>query len=200
MKKLLSIAALLCVPALAQANLVVDGSFESYSTVTPGTWSIFGSGYGWTTGSNGVEIRNGIAGTAADGARFAELDTTANSWISQIIQTNANQSLELSFAYAPRAGVAANSSGIEVFWNNLSLGIITGDGNSGTSWLDHVYDVQADANGFGVLKFVATGVSDSFGGSLDKISVTAVVPEPASLALLSLGLGALAASRRRKQG
>ena len=199
MKKLLAIAAMLCVPALAQANLVVNGSFESYSTVTPGTWSIFGSGYGWTTGSNGVEIRNGIAGTAADGARFAELDTTANSWISQIIQTNANQALELSFAYAPRAGVASNSNGIEVFWNNLSLGTITGDGNNGTSWLDHVYDVHADANGFGVLKFAATGVSDSFGGSLDKISVTNV-PEPASLALLSLGLGALAASRRRKKG
>jgi hypothetical protein len=198
MKKLLTIAALLCVPALAQANLVVNGSFENYSTVTPGTWNIFGSGNGWTTSTSGVEIRNAIAGTAADGVRFAELDTTANSWISQIIQTNANQALELSFAYAPRAGVAANSNGIEVFWNNLSLGSITGNGNIGSSWLNQVYDVQADANGFGILKFAATGISDSVGGSLDKISVTAV-PEPGSLALLSLALGGLAASRRRTQ-
>ena len=136
MKKLLAIAGLLCIPALAQANLVVNGSFENYSTVTPGTWNIFGSGNGWTTGTPGVEIRNAIAGTAADGVRFAELDTTTNSWISQIIHTNASQALELSLAYAPRAGVAANSNGIEVFWNNLSLGIITGNGNNGSSSLD----------------------------------------------------------------
>lgn len=198
MKKLLTITVLLGASSLAQANLVVNGSFENYSTVAPGTWSIFGSGNGWTTGPAGVEIRNAVAGTAADGVRFAELDTTANSWISQIIHTNANQALELSFAYAPRAGVAANSNGIEVFWNNLSLATITADGSIGSSWLDYVYDVQADANGLGILKFAAIGISNSFGGSLDNISATAV-PEPGTTAMLLTGLGILAVAGRRRK-
>ena len=198
MKKLLTITVLLGASSLAQANLVVNGSFENYSTVAPGTWSIFGSGNGWTTGPAGVEIRNAVAGTAADGVRFAELDTTANSWISQIIHTNANQALELSFAYAPRAGVAANSNGIEVFWNNLSLATITADGSIGSSWLDYVYDVQADANGQGILKFAAIGISNSFGGSLDNISATAV-PEPGTTAMLLTGLGILAVAGRRRK-
>lgn len=198
MKKLLVIAALLSAPAIAQANLVVNGSFEDYTTVTPGHWSIFNSGYGWTTGANGVEIRNAVAGTAADGVRFAELDTTGNGWISQTIQTNAFQSLELAFSYAPRAGVAAKSNGIQIFWNDQSLGSITANGGSGPSWLDLVYDVQADASGFGVLKFAAIGTSDSLGGSLDNISVTAI-PEPGSAAMLLAGLGILAVTARRRR-
>ncbi|TXT28472.1 MAG: hypothetical protein FD131_3053 [Rhodocyclaceae bacterium] len=198
MKKLLVIAALLSAPAIAQANLVVNGSFEDYTTVTPGHWSIFNSGYGWTTGANGVEIRNAVAGTAADGVRFAELDTTGNGWISQTIQTNAFQSLELAFSYAPRAGVAAKSNGIQIFWNDQSLGSITANGGSGPSWLDLVYDVQADSSGFGVLKFAAIGTSDGLGGSLDNISVTAI-PEPGSAAMLLAGLGILAVTARRRR-
>lgn len=212
MKKLLAIAALLGAPALAQANLVVNGGFEDYTTVNAGAWSIFGSGYGWTTGANGVEIRNAVAGSAVEGVRFAELDTTGNSWISQTIHTNANQALELSFSYAPRADVSAGSNHIQIFWNNQSLGSVTGNGNKGSSWLDLFYDVQADANGVGVLTFAASGVSDSFGGSLDNISLLAVsepafsaalsvmaVPEPESSALLLAGLGLLAAVSRRRQ-
>lgn len=198
MKKLLAIAALLSAPALAQANLVVNGSFEDYASVTPGTWSIFGSGYGWTSGANGVEIRNAVAGTAAEGVRFAELDSVGNGWISQTIQTNAFQSLELAFSYAPRAGVASNSNGIQVFWNDQSLGSITANGNQFSGWFDLSYDVQADASGFGVLKFAAIGVSDSYGGSLDSVSVTAV-PEPDTSAMLLAGLGILAAVIRRRQ-
>jgi hypothetical protein len=195
MKKLLAIAALLSAPAFAQANLVVNGGFEDYSTVAAGQWRIFGSGYGWTTDANGVEIRNAVAGTAAEGVRFAELDTIGNSWISQTIHTYAFQSLELAFSYAPRAGVAANSNGIQVFWNDQSLGSITG---SSSNWLDLIYDVQADANGFGTLKFAAIGSSDRVGGSLDNISVTAI-PEPDTSAMLLAGLGILAVVTRRRQ-
>ncbi|NTV71090.1 MAG: PEP-CTERM sorting domain-containing protein [Azonexaceae bacterium] len=199
MKKLLAIAALLSAPALAQANLVVNGSFEDYTSVTPGHWDVFyGAGYGWTTGANGVEIRNAIAGTAAEGVRFAELDAYGNSWISQTIHTNPFQSLELSFFYAPRAGVSEDSNGIRVYWNNQSVGSIKLSGINSSDWGEHFYDLKADANGFGVLKFAAIGTSDSFGGSLDNITVTAV-PEPGSASMLLAGLGILAAVVRRRR-
>lgn len=198
MKKLMTIGALLIAPAVAQANLVTNGSFEDYSTVGAGSWSTFGSGYGWTTGAKGVEIRNAVAGVAADGVRFAELDTSGNSWISQTIHTNANQALDLTFSYAPRAGVSAASNKIEVFWNGRSIGKFTGDGNSGSIWFNADIDVQADANGIGVLRFAAIGTSDSYGGSLDNISVTAV-PEPGSAAMFIAGLGVLVGVARRRQ-
>ena len=198
MKKIIPIVAMLALPVAAQANLVVNGSFEDYTSVNAGSWSIFGSGHGWTTGNNGVEIRNAVAGSAADGVRFAELDTTGNSWISQTIHTNANQMMELSFSYAPRGGVSAASNKIHAFWNGQSLGVFTGNGNTTTSWVDLTFDVQADASGFGVLKFAAIGTSDGYGGSLDNVSLNAV-PEPESAALVFAGLGLLAALSRRRQ-
>jgi len=113
------------------------------------------------------------------------------------------QCVPTSLRWSPRAGVAANSNSIEVFWNNLSLGIITGNGNNGSSWLGHVYDVQADANGFGVLKFSATGISDSVGGSLDKISVTTVPSRhrlPSLVLVLVVSLHPTNASRSKDSG
>ena len=195
MKKLLAVVALLSAPAFAQANLVVNGSFEDYTSVAPGKWSTFDSGYGWTTSAIGVEIRNAVAGTAADGVRFAELDTSGNSWISQTIHSYANQALELTFSYAPRGGVSSASNTIEVFWNNQLLDTMTG---TGSTWVNKSYDLFADANGLGILKFAAAGVSDTYGGSLDKVSVTAV-PEPDTSAMLLAGLGILAAVTHRRQ-
>lgn len=199
MKKYLAIAALLSVPAFATAatNLVVNGSFESYP-VANGDWTIYTTPNGWTTGPGGVEIRNNVAGTAADGVRYAELDANYNSEISQTINTGANQSLLLSFFYAPRAGVSTLSNPIDVLWNGTSIGTYSGDGTVNSNWYNVSLFLTGDGDGSNILKFRASGTSDSYGGSLDNISVTAV-PEPETSAMLLAGLGLLAAVARRRK-
>ena len=54
--------------------------------------------------------------------------------------------------------------------------------------------------GFDSLKFSAVGISDSYGGSLDAISLTAAIPEPATWAMMILGFFGVSfmAYRRRK--
>jgi hypothetical protein len=50
------------------------------------------------------------------------------------------------------------------------------------------------------LRFQATGTSDSFGGSLDAVSITTPVPEPEIYAMMAAGLGLMGfVARRRKQ-
>jgi hypothetical protein len=179
----------------APIQMVSNGGFET-SSVANGSWAITNSLDGWTTGVNGVEVRNNVAGNAYVGSRYVELDTTANSWISQVLATSAGSTYALSFAYAPREGVALSSNGIEVFWNGVSKGTFAANGGSGNAWNVYKMDLGA-VSAASELKFVAVGASDSFGGSLDAVSVTAV-PEPATLATMALGLGMLGFMRRRK--
>jgi hypothetical protein len=75
MKKLLAAIALTSLSTLASAttvNLVTNGSFEDTNQAN-NSWSIYNSVNGWTS-SNGIEIRNNVAGAAQDGKNFVELD------------------------------------------------------------------------------------------------------------------------------
>lgn len=185
--------------AHAATNLITNGSFESISQKA-GTWNIYSSLAGWQVGSNGVEIRNNVDGAAFDGANFVELDTTKNSWISQSFATVAGQSYEVSFYYSPRMQVPLNSNDIIVSLNDVTKLTAVGSGQhaTGNVWKEYSFDFVA-SSASSKLTFAAGGVSNSFGGSLDKVSVTAV-PEPASWATMVaglLGLGVIARRRRR---
>ncbi len=86
-----------------------------------------------------------------------------------------------------------------MFWNGLSQGVFTGNGAaSGNVWgLQNLTVTGAAAST--LLMFKAVGTSDSYGGSLDAVSVTAV-PEPETYALLLAGLGAIGFVARRRRG
>jgi len=175
---------------------VINGSFED-NIQANGTWSIYQNLVGWSGGQAGIELRNNVAGQAYDGVNYIELDTTANSIASQAV-TTLGQLYTLTFAYSPRMNVASGSNGIQVFWNGNSVGTFTGNGAGagGNNWVLFSVDVMGTSP-TSSLMFKAVGTSDSYGGSLDAVTLTAI-PEPGTLALLGIGLVGLGLSRRRK--
>src|SRR3954469_21685962 len=100
-------AAALCsaFSAFAEVNLVTDGSFESVVVADHHYQFYTGSGLtGWTaTGTDSIEVRDDIVGTAQSGVNFVELDSTRNSSMSQTIATTAGSTYHLSFWYSNRA-------------------------------------------------------------------------------------------------
>jgi hypothetical protein len=188
----------------APLNLIVNGSFEE-PTQSSGSWGFHTSMSGWTVKPDadadrgGVEVRNNTVGEAQDGSNFIELDAYGNSWISQTVDTIENSLYQLTFWYSPRENVAADTNGIEVFWNDTSLGTLTGSGvgNTGNVWATHTFTVSG-AGSTTALKFAAVGTSDSYGGGLDNVSLTAVPLPPAAILFGSvLGSLALVARKRR---
>lgn len=178
-------------------NMITNGSFENNGAAA-GTWDIRNSISGWTVGDKGVEQRNNVAGTAQAGTNFVELDTTGNSWISQSVATGYGDKYLLSFFYAPREGTNHNTNGIDVLWNGALLTSMSKDAGNGSPWIKYDFLVTAFAP-VTALQFRASGNSDSFGGSLDNVSLVRAVPEPASFGIFALGgLALLATTRRRK--
>lgn len=200
MKKITPLLLLLAsLPSLANANLLINGSFES-DVQASGTWNIYKNLIGWTGQRlGGIELRNNNAGTASDGFNFVELDTTFNSSMFQTVDTVNGAIYDLSFDYSGRAGVNKLSNGIKAFWNGVELASFTasGLGKTDNNWFS--LEFQVVGTGHDKLSFAATGISDSFGGSLDNVNLVTAVPEPENLMLLLAGLGLLAyVSRRRR--
>jgi choice-of-anchor C domain-containing protein len=157
-------------------NLIVNGSFETNLTANR-TWSVFNSIDGWRTASgNGIEIQEGVAGTAADGTSLVELDSHGNSGIQQSVETEAGQKYEISVQYSPRPGVPAASNGVEVWWNGNKIDTIVGEGVGlrDTQW--RTLNYQVDGTGTqGTLEFRSIGTSDSLGGYVDNIQMFKLV-------------------------
>lgn len=182
------------------ANLVANGSFEADSQ-RPNTWSIYSNLTGWTGGRGGVELRNHVAGVAQNGVNFVELDTTKNSKISQKIGITHAGSYALSFWYQARPDNGNRNS------NTDALGWSFGGYNGtvlnnwkaigATDWQQFKQTFTITDVGQKTLAFSALGKSDSYGGSIDNVSVS-LIPEPKIYALFLVGLGLMGTIVRRR--
>ena len=213
MKKMIALAALAAISATASAagNLLVDGDFEAaVLQQAPGTWSLHKNVPGWivTAAGNpfktigGLEVRNDVAGN--DGSDFIELDGNENDRITQAFATTVGKEYQITFMYADRAGVAANSLGFDATvltgsFSNLHLTTLDKGafGDDGAQWHEAVIDFTAYSN-LSVFSIAAAGISDSYGTSFDNFSAVAV-PEPASLGLFAAGLAMLGLTARRRR-
>lgn len=198
-KKSLICAAIAASAFAAQgANLVVNGSFEEVTagnTQNSGTWAIYNAITGWT-GQPNIEVRDGVAGNAQNGSNYVELDTTGNSGMFQTL--TGTGWYELSFWYSARMNVAAGSNGLGFTFGDLTGQVLTSTAGapSGNVWQQ--YTGLVHLNGATALTFFAAGASDSVGGSLDNVSVTAV-PEPESYAMMLAGLALMGTIARRRK-
>ena len=186
--------------ASAVTELIVNGSFEANKQAA-NTWNIYNNLTGWTGGQFGIELRNNVAGAAFDGVNFVELDTTHNSLMYQNIHTTKGQAYTLSFEYSPRPGVALDSNGIEVLWNGKTVATEQAQGlnNGKNSWQHYSFNVIGGNDVLSRLEFRAVGRNDSYGGSLDKVSLISAVPEPDTYAMLLVGAGLIGFAARRKK-
>lgn len=182
-------------PAMAVTNFT--SNFDSVS-VPSGSFITINSIEGWTAGSKGgIEVQNHAAGTPYSNPNLVELDTFENSSMFRYIDAGI---YTLTFMYSARPGVAAGSNIIDLFLGNAATPLlsVTANGTNVTNWVQQT--VNFTVNQTTKLTFSAGGTSDSLGGYLDSINLKGTaVPEPATWAMMILGMGAAGAMLRRRR-
>ncbi|MFG0246135.1 MAG: choice-of-anchor C family protein [Phycisphaerales bacterium JB052] len=187
----------------AEANLIVNGSFEE-SSLNPGTnWSVVGGGStaidGWTTVGGGIDYF-GTFIAASDGLHSVDINNiSSGGGVAQTFATSAG------WIYTVEFDISANMFG----GPTPKVMQVSADGSSeqfefdyvaaGSTAQDPMWErmrftfIADDASATLVFEGVSGGV---FGAALDNVVVTGVAPAPGTLA----GMGALGllASRRRR--
>ncbi|WP_308815754.1 PEPxxWA-CTERM sorting domain-containing protein [Sphingomonas sp. GV3] len=188
LKRVLTAAALiggtaLSMPASA-ANLVTNGSFET------------GDFTGYTANGNFLSVQtNPFAGISTPfGTHFAALGTTpaAGGTLSQTLTTIAGWTYTLSYYLASDGGTP---NFFNASWNG---NVISGSAQTNIARQGFTqYQFNVTGTGSDVLTFAERNNPGFLG--LDNISVTAAVPEPATWALMILGMGAVGFAMRRSR-
>ncbi|MGH8331837.1 MAG: Ig-like domain-containing protein, partial [Pseudomonas sp.] len=127
----------------------------------------------WHTDNSGGRVEIGKASVYGAGAdnQVIELERNAGdaSNLYTTIDAKAGSTYNVSFDYAPRAGV--DNSLINVYWGGQLIGTL----NTSTPGMQHYsFDIPVTADGTQKLEFRA-GDNNSLGGLLDNINVTQVL-------------------------
>ncbi len=188
----------LCIHINANANLIVNGSFED-SLVNTNSWKWFTSDKvnGWN-GSN-IEIWNNFSKVSAfDGTQFAELNAHANGGsvfsIYQTFDTEINGIYDFSFAYRARSNSnEAFSVSIDSFNDNIYTKIL--DDHIVQAWSSFTDSFVATSISTTIQFTTITPYTGTVGNFIDNIQVvqrpslaSTVVSEPSVAALFGLSL------------
>lgn len=190
--------------SFANANLLTNGDFEANVGLSGTNWGVYQSIDGWNKFDGpGIEVQRNTVIAAQSGNQYVELDSHYNSSMYQEIGgLTVGGAYELSFWYHARTNNDYNDNGINVYWGDYLPGdvAVSIDGLRQVNtpgWIEQTVKLVASAETM-FLMFAATGYSNSLGGFVDNVSLTAV-PEPGTLALFGLGLMGLVLARRQQK-
>lgn len=196
---LIILALLFCPICLFAQNLVVNGDFEmvQYSMPVNGCGPGQDIG-GWTVDADSVEIISSYW-QPAEGLQSLDLNGVHPGGIWQYLSTSTSEKYVLRFAAAANPE-SPELKTMQISWGGTVLDTLTLDpaGHSKTDmgWAYHSYIVSGF--GYDVLRFTSLGPSNAFGPAIDDVSVT-LVPEPASLAALLLGISGIAGAALKRR-
>ncbi len=190
---------------IAQADLISNGSFEESPLYLGGAWASLGGGStaidGWTVFGTGVDYV-GTLWAASDGERSVDLNMrAAGGGVAQTFSTIIGETYEVEFDLSANMFNAPDGKILEISaageakefeYDHVAIGASAADPKwQRVSWIFTANDASTTLSFEGIN-------AGAFGAAIDNVTVNEVGGVPAPSAALALGLGGLAASRRRR--